>query len=72
MERAVSAFIGFSVAAGFLYGLLFTKARFVPAFGGAAIFGAAAILLVGVASVLVEGASRLGRRKNSESAPPPE
>jgi len=72
MERAVSVFIGTSVAAGFLYGLLFTKARFVPAFGGAAIFGAAAILVVGVVAVLVEGASRLGRRKGSDGAPPPQ
>ena len=58
MERAISVFIWLSVAAGFGYGLLFTEARFVPAIGGALIFGAAAILIAGVASVLAAVFSR--------------
>jgi putative Mn2+ efflux pump MntP len=71
MERAISVFIWLAVAIGFGYGLLFTKDRFLPALGCAVIFGIAAILVVGVVSVLAEVASRLVRRGRQEAAPPP-
>ena len=58
VERAISVFIWLSVAVGFSYGLLFTEARFVPAVGGALIFGAAALLVVGVGSVVAAVFSR--------------